>query len=48
LSAWDHFRTTERIDGGGVPVADLALFVAVAAGGWIASLLVFRRRDLAA
>lgn len=48
FSAWDHFRTTELIDEGIVPVADLALFTGVAAGGWLAALAVFRQRDLAA
>jgi ABC-2 type transport system permease protein len=47
VSAWDHFRTTELIDKGVVPVADLALFAGVAVAGWAAALAVFRRRDLA-
>ncbi len=48
LSAWDHFRTTELIDQGVVPVGDLALFALVALAGWLAALWAFRRRDLAA
>ncbi len=48
LSAWDHFRTTELIDQGAIPLADMALFVLVALGGWLGALWVFRRRDLAA
>ena len=48
MSAWDHFRTTELIDGGMVPVADMALFALVAVAGWVAALVAFRRRDLAA
>jgi hypothetical protein len=48
ISAWDHFRTTELIDDGVVPAADLALFTGVALAGWAAALAAFRRRDLAA
>jgi ABC-2 type transport system permease protein len=48
LSAWDHFRTTELIDDGVVPVADLALFAVIAVAGWGGALAAFRRRDLAA
>ncbi len=48
LSAWGHFRTTELIDNGVVPIGDLALFAAVAIGGWLAAIWAFRRRDLAA
>ncbi len=48
ISAWDHFRTTALIDDGVVPAGDLALFAAIAIGGWLAALWAFRRRDLAA
>jgi hypothetical protein len=48
LSAWDHFPTTRVIDEGEVPLGDLALFAAIAIGGWLAALWGFRRRDLAA
>ena len=48
LSAWSHFGTTSLIDDGAVPAGDLALFAAVAVGGWVAALVAFRRRDLAA
>lgn len=47
-SAWDHFKTTELIDTGALPAGDMALFALVAVVGWIAALLLFRRRDLAA
>jgi hypothetical protein len=48
VSAWDHFRTTELIDGGMVPTGDMAMFALVAVTGWLGSLVAFRRRDLAA
>jgi len=48
VSAWDHFRTTELIDDGTVPIGDLLMFAGIALGGWAAALAVFRRRDLAA
>jgi ABC-type transport system involved in multi-copper enzyme maturation permease subunit len=48
LSAWDHFETTPLIDTGTLPAGDMALFAAVAVAGWIASVVAFRRRDLAA
>jgi len=48
ISAWDHFRTTDLIDHGVIPVGDLLLFAAVALGGWLAAVWAFRRRDLAA
>lgn len=48
LSAWDHFETTPLIDSGVVPGADMALFAAVAVAGWVAAILAFRTRDLAA
>lgn len=48
VSAWDHFDMTELIDSGVVPTGDASLFGAVAVVGWVAALLAFRRRDLAA
>lgn len=48
ISAWDHFRTTQLIDDGILPVADLLLFAGIALAGWAGALAVFRRRDLAA
>jgi hypothetical protein len=36
------------IDDGILPIGDLALFMGIAAGGWIAALWAFRRRNLAA
>ncbi len=47
-SAWDHFRTTELIDGGTLPLGDFALFAGIALAGWLGALWAFRRRDLAA
>jgi ABC-2 type transport system permease protein len=47
ISAWDHFNTTKLIDLGVLPLADMVLFGAIAVGGWLAALAVFRRRDLA-
>jgi len=48
VSAWDHFRTTELIDDGILPAADMAMFALVAVAGWLGALVAFRRRDLAA
>ncbi len=48
LSAWNHYPTTALIDEGRFPLGDLALFGAIAVGGWGAALWAFRRRDLAA
>ena len=48
LSAWDHFRTTALIDDGILPAGDMALFAVIAIAGWVAALVAFRRRDLAA
>jgi ABC-2 type transport system permease protein len=47
LSAWNHFPTTRVIDEGYVPLGDLALFGVIAVACWVASLVAFRRRDLA-
>jgi len=48
VTAWNHFPTTKIIDEGYLPAGDLLLFTLIAAGSWLAALLVFRRRDLAA
>lgn len=48
LSIFDHFQPGPIIDDGTFPLADLALFLAVAAVAWGAALLAFRQRDLAA
>ena len=48
LSALYYFRPTPIIDEGAVPVGELGLYALVAGVGWLASLLAFRRRDLAA
>ena len=48
VSAWDHFRTTELIDGEILPTGDMAMFALVAVAGWMGALVAFRRRDLAA
>jgi ABC-2 type transport system permease protein len=48
LSIFDHFQLRPLIDDGTFPVADLALFLAVAAVAWGIALLAFRRRDLVA
>jgi len=48
FSAFHYFDTTALIDEGVFPWADLSVFVIVAVAGWVASLLVFHRRDLAA
>jgi hypothetical protein len=47
-SAWNHFPTTAVIDDGLLPAGDLALFMAIALGGWLGALWAFQRRDLAA
>lgn len=47
-SAWGHFDTTTLIDDGVLPTGDLALFAVIALAGWIAAVVAFRRRDLAA
>ncbi|NJD29427.1 MAG: hypothetical protein FIA92_14175 [Chloroflexi bacterium] len=48
LSAFGHFDTTAIIDGGVMPLGDLALFSAVAIICWAAAVWAFGRRDLAA
>jgi ABC-2 type transport system permease protein len=46
---WFRYLTvTDLIDTGAVPWSSIAVFGIVAVGGWVASLLVFRRRDLLA
>lgn len=48
LSAFHHFQTVEIVDKGRFPVEDFVLFVAVAVLAWAGSIVLFRRRDLAA
>ena len=48
LGAFKYLLTPELIDGGAVPWTSIAVFAAVAVGGWAASLVVFARRDLVA
>ncbi len=48
LSAFHYFDLKPLIDEGTYPVADSALFMAFAIGGWALALVLFRRRDLAA
>jgi ABC-2 type transport system permease protein len=48
LGAFRYLQTTELIDAGVVPWVSLAIFAIVAGGGWVASLAVFRKRDLLA
>jgi ABC-2 type transport system permease protein len=48
FGAFKYLLMTELIDTGVVPWASGAIFAVVAVGGWAASLLVFRRRDLLA
>jgi ABC-type transport system involved in multi-copper enzyme maturation permease subunit len=48
VSAWDHFETTPLIDSGVTPVGDMALFAVIAVAGWVAAVVAFRERDLAA
>lgn len=48
ISVFGHFDTAAVIDTGVVPWADLALFAVVAVGCWLAALVAFGRRDLAA
>jgi ABC-type transport system involved in multi-copper enzyme maturation permease subunit len=47
LSAMYYFQPTSIIDEGTVPAGEVGLYAIVAIVGWIASLLAFRRRDLA-
>jgi drug/metabolite transporter (DMT)-like permease len=48
FGAFKYLLMTELIDTGVVPWASGAIFAVGAVGGWAASLLVFRRRDLLA
>ena len=48
VSAWNHFPTTRVIDEGFLPLGDLGLFALASVGCWVAAVLAFRRRDLAA
>jgi ABC-2 type transport system permease protein len=47
-TAWGHFNTTALIDKGVLPAGDLALFAGIAVVSWVAAVVAFRRRDLAA
>jgi len=46
FGAFKYLLTTELVDAGVVPWTSVAVFGVVALGGWAASLVVFRRRDL--
>ena len=48
LSAFHYFDLKVLIDTGAYPVGDSAIYLVVAAAGWLVALVVFRRRDLAA
>ena len=48
LSAFHYFDLKALIDAGAYPIGDSALFGCVAAIGWLGSVALFRRRDLAA
>lgn len=48
VSAFRYFDLAGVIDDERFPVADGLLFTAAAAGGWLAAILAFRRRDLVA
>lgn len=48
LSAFAYFDTAAAIDRGILDPGAIAVFGAVAAGAWVAALIGFRRRDLAA
>jgi ABC-2 type transport system permease protein len=48
LSAFHYFDLKPVIDTGTYPVGGSLLYLAVALGGWIIALALFRRRDLAA
>ncbi len=48
LSAFHYFDLKPVIDTGTYPVASSLLYLAVAIGGWLVALALFRRRDLAA
>ena len=48
LSAFHYFDVRGLIDSGAYPLADSALYLAVAVGGWALALAAFSRRDLVA
>ncbi len=48
VSAFRYFTTPPVINAGTLPIGDLAVFAVAAAACWIASLWLFRRRDLVA
>jgi hypothetical protein len=47
-SIFHYFDLRPVIDTGAYPVAETTLYLGVATGGWLVSLVAFRRRDLAA
>jgi ABC-2 type transport system permease protein len=46
LGAFKYLATTALLDAGVMPWASVVVFAFVAIGGWVASLVVFARRDL--
>jgi multisubunit Na+/H+ antiporter MnhB subunit len=48
FGAFRYLAVTELVDEGIVPWASIAVFTVVAVVGWVASIVVFRRRDLLA
>jgi ABC-2 type transport system permease protein len=48
LSAFHYFDLKPVISTGAYPIGDSLLYLAVAIGGWVAALVLFHRRDLAA
>jgi beta-exotoxin I transport system permease protein len=48
LGAFKYLAVTELVDEGIVPWASVSVFTVVAVAGWIAAIVVFRRRDLLA
>jgi hypothetical protein len=48
LSAFHYFDVKPLIETGAYPTGDSAVYLVVAMVGWLASLAIFRRRDLAA
>ncbi len=48
FGAFKYVMTTDLIDAGVVPWTSVAVFAVVAIGGWVGSVVIFRRRDLLA
>jgi hypothetical protein len=48
FGAFKYLAVTELVDEAIVPWASIAVFTVVAVVGWVASIAVFRRRDLLA